>query len=130
MIKIPDSIFPKNEQGEKICPKCTNILKACTCPSYDPSKHMQVADGVVPVLKVDRTSRKGKTVIVISSLPSSERYLKALSRKIKIRTGSGGTFYVQEINSEHAGVIEVQGDKSDLVQKVLMEEGIKKVIIK
>lgn len=57
---------------------------------------------------------------VIDRLPPSDNYLVPLAKLLKNRAGSGGTHY----NGSSGGVIEIQGDKRDLIRKVLAERGI------
>jgi translation initiation factor 1 len=113
MIHIPDSIFPKDNDGNPVCPKCQKLLKACDCPSFDPTKPKM--DLFKPVIRLDKSNRHGKKVTLITGLPTDEAYLKELSKTLKIKTGSGGTAYV----SEGFGVIEIQGDHCKIVEKVL-----------
>ena len=50
---------------------------------------------------------------LINALPRNEAYLKDLSKALKVKTGSGGTFYL----TEDGGAIELQGDHKDTVHK-------------
>ncbi len=72
------------------------------------------------VLRIERAGRGGKTVTVIEKLPRSEKFLNRLARILKNRCGSGGTYRIED----GAGLIEIQGDKSGLIRRVLSEEGI------
>lgn len=119
MIDIPDSIFPLNDQGQVICPQCKKIIDACQCKAFDPSKPK--LNQFNPTIFLDKKGRKGKTVMLIEGLPADESYLKKLAKKIKSKTGSGGTFYIKE----NMGLIEVQGKKRDIVKKILIQEGLK-----
>ncbi|MBU0468054.1 MAG: stress response translation initiation inhibitor YciH [Candidatus Omnitrophica bacterium] len=119
MIDIPDKIFPKNERGEHLCFRCQQPVGACDCPSFDPNKPK--SDLYMPVLKIDKEGRKGKAVVVVKGLPDDKNYLKELAKKLKMRTGSGGTFFV----SDNKGVIEIQGEKKEIIMEVLRSEGFK-----
>ena len=113
MIHIPDSVFPKDDAGNPVCPKCRKLLKACDCPSFDPTKpKMDLFD---PSVRLDKSNRSGKKVTLITGLPPDENYLKELSKTLKIRTGSGGTAYIKE----GSGVIEIQGDRRVIVKEML-----------
>ena len=57
---------------------------------------------------------------VVDKLPRSEKFLEGLARKLKTRCGSGGTYRIKN----GMGLIEIQGDKRELIRKVLAEEGI------
>lgn len=67
-------------------------------------------DGVVRVSR-SKAGRKGKTVTVITGLPSSQ--LRPLAKEMKRRCGVGGA--VKE------GAIELQGDQRDAVVKLLSD---------
>lgn len=75
----------------------------------------------VAILRVDKSGRGGKTVTVIDGLPKLEIFLKDLTTKLKKKCGSGGTYLMDG----KEGVIEIQGDKRELVAKILTDEGIK-----
>ncbi|HBG61153.1 MAG: hypothetical protein A2Y03_06420 [Omnitrophica WOR_2 bacterium GWF2_38_59] len=118
MIDIPDTIFSKNEKGECLCFKCRQPVDICVCPSFDPNKPK--VDLYRPVLKVDKECRKGKVVVLIEGLPDDKVYLKELAKKLKIKTGSGGTYFI----IDNQGVIEIQGEKKEIIKEVLRSEGL------
>ncbi|MGE0267362.1 MAG: translation initiation factor [Candidatus Omnitrophota bacterium] len=116
MIDIPDSFLPRDKDGQVTCPKCRLIIKECRCPSYDPSQPK--TDRYSPVIRLEQAGRRGKTVSVIFNLPGDEAYLKRLTKIIKSRTASGGTFYIQD----EQGVIEIQGNHQPVIEKILSDE--------
>jgi translation initiation factor 1 len=118
MIDIPDSIFPTNSTGQALCPKCQKAINDCTCKSYDPTQPKM--DLFNPLVSVEKSQRHGKMVTVVSKLPPNESYLKKLAKKIKSKTASGGTFYVQD----NYGVIETQGSNKNIILEVLRSEGM------
>ena len=71
-------------------------------------------------MRLEKNGRGGKIVTLIAGLPPSDNYLVPLEKLLKSRAGSGGTHY----NGASGGVIEIQGDKRDLIRKVLSERGI------
>ncbi len=71
-------------------------------------------------MRLEKNGRGGKVVTLIEQLPPSDNYLVPLEKLLKSRAGSGGTHY----NGSNGGVIEIQGDKRDLIRKVLTEKGI------
>ncbi len=79
-----------------------------------------VSPGVTPVMRLEKSNRGGKVVTVIDRLPPSDNYLVPLEKLLKSRTGSGGT----HSNGSSGGVIEIQGDKRELIRKILAEKGI------
>lgn len=48
---------------------------------------------------------------LIGSLPGNEEYLQELAKELKVKTGSGGTFYL----TQDGGTVELQGNHKDLV---------------
>lgn len=68
-------------------------------------------------VKVRKEKRGNAIVTVVLNLRGNEEELKELASFLKKRLGGGGTVK----NS----VVEVQGDKQDLVRKLLLEKGIK-----
>lgn len=116
MIDIPDSIFPTDEKGDKVCPKCRHPLKECTCQSYDPNRTK--TENFRPRVRLEKKGRRGKSVTVILGLPPEESYLKDLTRRLKSAAASGGTCYI----ADGEGVIEIQGDQQDAAQRILSQE--------
>ena len=116
MIDIPDSIFPTDDKGAKVCPQCRKPLKECTCQSYDPNRPK--TEQYRPRVRLEKKGRRGKAVTVIQGLPPDEVYLKDLTRRVKAAAASGGTFYIKE----GEGTIEVQGNQQDAVRRILDAE--------
>ncbi len=112
-------VYSTDPERNRKCPKCGNLMPECSCGKQDEetdSKYDWTA-----VLRTESANRGGKTVTVISQLPPTEKFLDALARKLKIRCGSGGTYFVRE----RRGVIEIQGDKRELIRAILSAEGIR-----
>ena len=72
------------------------------------------------MLRIEKSGRAGKTVTVIDQLPKVELFLKDLTTKLKKQCGSGGTYSL----AGKEGLIEIQGDKRDLIRVLLKKEGI------
>ena len=115
MIDIPDFVYPKDPQGNALCPQCNKTIKDCICPSGEPVK--KKSSKITPKISLDKSGRNGKIVTLIQGLPRIESYLKDMSKKLKIKTGSGGTFYV----ADGFGVIEIQGDHKKIVTQIFNE---------
>ncbi len=113
MINIPDSVFLKDDAGNLLCPKCQRLVKDCDCPSFEPAK--TTTSPIKPLVRIDRSGRKGKIVTQIQRLPANEPYIKQISKELKVRTGSGGTAYLDG----GFGVIEIQGDHKKVVEDFL-----------
>jgi translation initiation factor 1 len=98
------------------CPKCKELVSECTCaPEVDPKAYKFIA-----VLRIEKQGRGGKTVTVIDRLPKNELFLKNLTTTLKKKCGSGGTYLMDGKD----GVIEIQGDKREIVRAALIKEGI------
>jgi len=72
-------------------------------------------------IRLEKSGRGGKTVTVIADLPKQELFLRDLCSELKKRCGSGGTY----LTSGKEGVIEIQGDKRDLIRDLLTAKGMK-----
>jgi len=72
------------------------------------------SDGVVRLRRETR-GRKGAGVISIHGIPAEQ--LKAMATLLKKKCGTGGTI--------KDGIIEIQGDKRDLIQAELEQAGFK-----
>ena len=116
MIHIPDSIYSKDPQGNALCPRCKKLIAQCDCPSYEQAKPK--APAVKPVVRLDKSGRKGKVVTLISALPANEAYLKDLAKQLKTKTGSGGTYYIEA----GTGIVEVQGNHKGVVEKYFKDK--------
>ncbi|HHF6747750.1 TPA: stress response translation initiation inhibitor YciH [Haemophilus influenzae] len=73
-------------------------------------------DGVVRVQK-QTSGRKGAGVSVITGLDLSDEELKKLAAELKKRCGCGGAV--------KNGIIEIQGEKRDLLKQLLEQKGFK-----
>ena len=83
----------KEEKASVVCPK---------------------GDGVVRIQK-QTSGRKGAGVSVITGLDLSDEELKKLAAELKKRCGCGG--------SVKNGMIEIQGEKRDLLKQLLEQKG-------
>jgi len=98
------------------CAKCRELKSECTCVKEpDPKGYKFVA-----VLRIEKQGRGGKTVTVIDRLPKNELFLKEWTTKLKKKCGAGGTYLMDG----QEGVIEIQGDKRDMVRATLSQAGI------
>ena len=109
MIDIPDFVYPKDPNGRALCPRCRKLVAQCICPSFEPSKPK--LQKVKPSIRLDKSGRKGKVVTMIGALPLNEIYLKDLAKELKVKSGSGGTYYL----TDEGGTIELQGDHQEMV---------------
>lgn len=100
----------------RICPKCENPIKECTCKN---NKKTAVPTGGDDIIRVSRETkgRKGKGVTIINGLKMNEIELKFFAKELKQKCGCGGT--------AKDGVIEIQGDMRDLLVEELANRGYK-----
>lgn len=73
-------------------------------------------DGIVRIQR-QTSGRKGKGVCVISGVDMDDGALNALAAELKKKCGCGGA--VKD------GVIEIQGDKRDVLKQLLEAKGMK-----
>lgn len=73
-------------------------------------------DGIVRIQR-QTSGRKGKGVCLITGLALDDTALNALAAELKKKCGCGGS--VKE------GVIEIQGDKRELIKQFLEAKGLK-----
>lgn len=108
-------VYSTDPEKNRKCPKCRELTESCTCRTDDaPAQSWSV------VLRIEKSGRGGKIVTVIDGFPRTEHLLTQLSRDLKSRCGSGGTFGY----GERYGFIEIQGDKREIIRKVLVSKGI------
>ena len=73
-------------------------------------------DGVVRIQR-QTSGRKGKGVCLITGIDASDAELATLAAELKKKCGCGGSL--------KDGVIEIQGDKRDLIKSLLEAKGMK-----
>ena len=94
-----------------MCPECNKPKKACVCKKKKPAPS---GDGIVRLMR-ETKGRKGKGVTLITGLPLSGDELKQLAKSLKQTCGCGGSI--------KNGVIEIQGDHRDVLEKELRKRG-------
>lgn len=73
-------------------------------------------DGIVRIQR-QTSGRKGKGVCLITGIDEDDATLKKIAAELKAKCGCGGA--VKE------GIIEIQGDKRDLIKILLEAKGMK-----
>lgn len=96
----------------RMCPDCRHPQAECRCGA----PALPTGDGIARVRR-ETKGRGGKTVTTISGLVLPEDELKALAKRIKARCGCGGSVV--------DGVIEIQGDRAEMLCEWLAAEGYK-----
>ena len=91
----------------KTCPSCSRPQEKCACQSR---KATPPSDGIVRLMR-ETKGRKGKGVTLVTGLPLDSNELKKLAKSLKQKCGSGGSI--------KKGVIEIQGDHRDILEKEL-----------
>ena len=97
----------------KMCPDCNKPTVKCICQK---KQSIPKGDGIVR-LRRETKGRKGKGVILINGVPLDNEGLKNLAKSLKQKCGSGGSL--------KNGVIEIQGDHRDELEKELGRLGYK-----
>jgi translation initiation factor 1 len=110
-------VYSSDPELNKKCPRCKELLVECTCVKEDKGP----IPGFTAVLRIEKQGRGGKTVTVVAKLPRKEAFLKDLTTLLKKKCGSGGTYKMEG----GEGIIEIQGDKRELVRQVLESQKIK-----
>ncbi|MBW1212451.1 stress response translation initiation inhibitor YciH [Pantoea allii] len=82
----------------------------------EPKAERPKGDGIVRIQR-QTSGRKGKGVCLITGVDLDESALNQLAAELKKKCGCGGA--VKE------GVIEIQGDKRDLLKSLLEAKGMK-----
>lgn len=109
-------VYSTDPALNKKCEKCKELLSECVCEG-----DADAGQKFTAVLRIEKGGRSGKTVTVVDKLLRNEAFLKDLTTKLKKKCGSGGTYLMDG----KSGVIEIQGDKRELVRECLEKEGIK-----
>ena len=73
------------------------------------------------IFRIEKGGRGGKTVTVIDGLPKQELFLKELTKTLKNKCGTGGTYSLEG----KEGIVEIQGDKRDVIKKIFDSMNIK-----
>ncbi len=120
MSKDTRLVYSSDPSLNQKCTRCKEVVSECTCPP-ELSPEEAKASRFVAVIRIEKQGRGGKTVTVIDERPKAELFLKDLSTKLKKKCGSGGTYLMSGAD----GVIEIQGDKRELIRLALEKDGIR-----
>lgn len=110
-------VYSTDPKDQKKCPRCEEFLQNCSC---EPEPLVK-SNNYFAILRIEKSGRGGKTVTVIDGLPKIEIFLKDLCKDLKNKCGSGGTYSL----ASKEGIIEIQGDKRDMIRKLLQQKNIK-----
>ena len=117
MTKDTRLVYSTDPAMNQRCNKCKELVSECVCIAEVDVKNYKF----VAVLRIEKQGRGGKTVTVIDRLPKNQLFLKDLTVLLKKKCGSGGTYSMDH----QEGLIEIQGDKKELIRSLLEKEGIK-----
>ena len=106
---MPNKRIVYSTDSGRMCPECNHVIDDCICQSQDA---ISFTDGTVR-LKRETKGRKGSGVTLIEGTGLAGKELKGLAKKLKAKCGAGGAI--------KDGVIEIQGDKRELL-KVELEK--------
>ena len=111
-------VYSTDPRVNKQCPRCRELISECTCVAEgDGGKGYKFT----AKLSLEKKGRNGKQVTVIRDLPKTKLFLSEWTTRLKKKCGSGGTYLMEGKD----GVIEIQGDKRDLIRACFQSEGIK-----
>jgi len=96
-----------------MCPDCHKPAVKCVCRK---GQSIPKSDGIVRLMR-ETKGRKGKGVTLITGVPLDHDGLKGLAKSLKQKCGSGGSL--------KNGIIEIQGDHRDVLEKELGRLGYK-----
>lgn len=99
------------------CPNCKEYKQNCQC---EPEPIIK-SNNWVAIFRLEKNGRGGKTVTVIDNLPKLEIFLKDLTKELKQKCGTGGTYLMDK----KEGVIEIQGDKREAIKAIFDKKGFK-----
>ncbi len=97
----------------KMCPACNKPTGKCICRK---KQSIAKSDGIVRLMR-ETKGRKGKGVTLITGLTLDSGGLKKLAKSLKQKCGSGGSI--------KNGLIEIQGEQRDVLEKELAGLGYK-----
>jgi len=103
-------IVYSTEHG-RTCPECGRPSGRCECGK---TNVVPKSDGIVRIRR-ETKGRKGRVVTAVRGVPLGPDSLVVLAKELKKRCGAGGT--VKD------GVIEIQGDHRDFLEKELCSRG-------
>lgn len=116
MSKNTRLVYSTDPRDNQVCPKCKELKPECTC-----GPELVVSSNYTVIFRIEKSGRGGKTVTVLDGFPRHETLLKELTKELKSKCGTGGTYVL----GPTSGLIEIQGDKRDVIKKILTNKSIK-----
>lgn len=110
-------VFSTDPKDQVTCEKCKKNKSDCSCVIEEEVHE----DKIIVIFRLEKSGRGGKTVTVMDGFPKNEEYLKKLTKELKSKCGVGGT----HVLGPKSGLIEIQGDKREVLKKLLTLKNIK-----
>jgi translation initiation factor 1 len=112
------TVFSTDPKDRVNCEKCKKPVDECRCPQLNALVDLKK---VTVNFRIESAGRGGKTVTVLDDLPKNEAFLKELTKELKTKCGTGGTYKLDQ----KSGRIEIQGDKRVAIKAILDNKQIK-----
>lgn len=104
-------------ESGRLCSNCGKPTKDCSCKGKKKRSQSNIQSDEIIRIRREKKGRKGKTVTSISGFQEPNDTLKQIAKKLKSLIGTGGSI--------KDGVIVIQGDHREVVQRTLKEQGFK-----
>ena len=108
--------MPKRSDAKVVWSSSDGDLRKARDPKLAARQQSVAPAGRVRVRR-ETAGRRGKAVTTVSGVPLDDAGLRELAGRLKKRCGVGG--------SAKDGVIELQGDHRDAVERALLARGVK-----
>jgi translation initiation factor 1 len=112
------TVYSTDPKDQVYCEKCKKHMEECRCPQLNALVDLKK---VTVNFRLESNGRGGKTVTVLDDLPKNEPFLKELTKELKVKCGTGGTYKLDQ----KSGRIEIQGDKRVAIKAILDKKQIK-----
>jgi translation initiation factor 1 len=106
------TIYSTDPKDSVLCVKCNKLKDECKCVQLNALVDIKK---IVVNFRLESNGRGGKTVTVLDDLPKNEAFLKELTKELKAKCGTGGTYKTDQ----KSGRIEIQGDKRVPIKAIL-----------
>ncbi len=110
-------VYSTDPRDKIKCPRCHKLMAECICIPFEKADTTKF----VANIRIEKSGRGGKTVTVLADMPKDEEFLKSLTKEIKNKCGTGGTYVL----TRELACIEIQGDKREAIKKILQAKAIK-----
>lgn len=112
------TVFSTDPKDRVNCDVCKKPIDDCKCKNLNALVDIKK---LTVNFRIESNGRGGKTVTVLDDLPKNEPFLKELTKELKSKCGTGGTYKTDQ----KCGRIEIQGDKRAAIKAILDAKQIK-----